>query len=79
MQCCRRTLKIHELVDRAKQVIRWHMLFEVELVEKRLLHHRPFAHHRLKSPSKETESGLYTASNSAFFNENGAHAPSEIW
>ena len=44
------------------------MTFEAELVEQRLLHHRPLAHHRLNLPSKETESGLQTASNSDFFN-----------
>ena len=42
---------------------------DAELVEQRLLHHRPLAHHRLNlSCSRKTESGLQTASNSDFFN-----------
>jgi hypothetical protein len=57
-----------EPINRTKQVISRHVALQAELVEKRLLHHRPFAHHRLNLPLGKTESGLYTASNSAFFN-----------
>jgi hypothetical protein len=50
-------------------VISRHVALQAELVEKRLLHHRPFAHHQLNLPLRKTESGLYTASNAAFFND----------
>ena len=40
------TTKIGEAVDRAQEVIGWHMLLEAEAVEQSLLHHRPLAHHR---------------------------------
>jgi hypothetical protein len=46
------------------------MAFEIKLVKQRLLHHRPFAHHRQVPPvPKRTESGLRDPSNSDFFNE----------
>jgi hypothetical protein len=37
--------QVNEPVDRAQQVIRRHMPFQVEAVEQRLLRHRPLAHH----------------------------------
>ena len=52
-----------------KQMISRHVALQAELVEKRLLHHRPFAHHQLNLPLRKTESGLYTASNAASFND----------
>ena len=61
--------QIHEPVDRAKQVIGRDMPLDTELVEQRLLHHRPLAHHRrILLRSKRTESGLQSASNADFFN-----------
>ena len=42
--------QVDEPVDRAQQVIGRHVPFEAELVEQRLLHHRPLAHHRLNLP-----------------------------
>ncbi len=38
--------QVDEPVDRTKQMIRRHMPFQAEVVEQRLLRHRPLAHHR---------------------------------
>ena len=42
--------QVDEAVDRAKQVVGRDVPLQAELVEQRLLHHRPFAHHRLNLP-----------------------------
>ncbi|PWC56069.1 hypothetical protein TSO221_03245 [Azospirillum sp. TSO22-1] len=61
--------QVDEAVDRAKQVVRRDMAFEAELIEQRLLHHRPLAHHRcvLLLPGR-IESALQTTGNTDFFN-----------
>ena len=41
--------QVDEAIDRAQQVIRRDVPLQAELVEQRLLHHRPLAHHRLAS------------------------------
>ena len=38
--------QVDEAIKRAQQVVARDMAFEAELVEQRLLHHRPLAHHR---------------------------------
>ena len=37
--------QIDKPVYRPQKMIRWHMLFEIEAIEERLLHHRALAHH----------------------------------
>ena len=52
-QMLARSGQIDEPVDRAQQVIGRHVPLEAELVEQRLLRHRPLAHHRLVSLRQE--------------------------
>ena len=71
--------QVDEAVDRAQQVVGRNVTLQAELVEQRLLHHRPLAHHRHVLPFHgRTESGLQTASNADFFNGIGAKLMSAL-
>ena len=68
--------QVDKTIDRAQQVIGRNVTLEAELVEQRLLHHRPLAHHRLNLLlSRKTESVLQDRFNPDFFNTIGHDLP----